>query len=167
LDPQGNHREIMFYIWGLVYYSKHVHWFLFLVRKSQYDIIEIEQYFIVTCNFNRRRLVSPASYIIIHENDILPVKLHNMECNERKYCGCPQCYMYLGFIKHNSSMWLVCFHVVYHLKTGFHSIIKLLVIFWCGQTVDFGAIPCRKNTEKVQSESQTLVFYTLKLEICK
>jgi len=45
----------------LVYHSKHMRWFLFRVRKYQYDVIEIEEYFIVTCDFIGRRLVSPAS----------------------------------------------------------------------------------------------------------
>ena len=60
--PQGNHcgklaNEIMFYIWGLVYHSK---W-----NKSQYDVIVIEEYLIVTCNFIERKLVSLASCIFM------------------------------------------------------------------------------------------------------
>ena len=37
----------------------------FKKRKSQYDIIVIEKYLIVTCNFIGRRLVSPASCIFM------------------------------------------------------------------------------------------------------
>ena len=39
--------------------------FLFLVRKSLYDVIEIEEYFIVTYDFIERRLASPASCIFM------------------------------------------------------------------------------------------------------
>ena len=57
--------------------------FLFSVRKSLYDVIEIEEYFIVPCDFIRRRLVSLASCIFM--NEILLVKLSTvctcMECN--------------------------------------------------------------------------------------
>jgi len=40
-------------------------YFLSLVRKSLYAVIEIEKYFIVTCDFIGRRLVSPASCIFM------------------------------------------------------------------------------------------------------
>ena len=41
--------------------NKHVRWFLFLVRKLQYDVIVIEEYLIVTCDFIGRRF-APLSH---------------------------------------------------------------------------------------------------------
>jgi len=40
-------------------------WFLFKVRKSQFEVILIEEYLIVTCDFIGKRLVSPASCIFM------------------------------------------------------------------------------------------------------
>ena len=67
---QGNHcgkldNEMAFYIYGLVYHSKCALVSIWKVRKSQYDVIAIEEYLIVTCNFIGRRLVSLASWIFM------------------------------------------------------------------------------------------------------
>ena len=60
---------------------------------------EIEEYFIVTCDFIGRRLVSPA-IMHIHENEILLVKFPMvcMECNGIKYCGCRRCHSVCNFV---------------------------------------------------------------------
>ena len=61
---------------------------LFLVKQSLDDLIEVDEYFIVTCDFIGRRLVMHIS-----KNEIFRVKFPTvcMKCNRIKYCGCRWC----------------------------------------------------------------------------